>query len=674
MSDIMIPGITNSGFDTDGMIEHIMEAERIPVTRMEEQIDLYEEEKAAWEEIGRRVSNLREASRLLFGFDNPFNDRIASSADETILTATADRNALEGETEIRVVQLAQADRFLSRSLPDDFDVAPGRYGFRVGDQEEFFNFSGGTLDQLARAVNQRASDIVTARVVRDTANTQVILIEAVETGAANPLVFLDDARTFALEASILEQVLDRTVSPTIGPTTVTAWTQPLTGTEVVTQNETVTVEPGAEAAIRMPGSIPTGENLVLELDVHVENLWVDWAPPAPPPGPTLPDIGGVTLGDVTVLNAPSGAALPEWSPPPPPVVVDELRFLYVQDGSTVVPLPDLADTDGYETIRIPISDYIAAVQSINIRNQNTHRRISIRNVQLFDPTSRGDLAPVDPISTAQDAIVEIQGIRVQRPSNSIDDLIDGVTLQLRAAYDRTVRITVEPDRELVKNSLIDLVYRYNQLITEINILTRNEQAVIDEITYFPDDEREDALARLGTMQGDLTLNSLKSRLQTVMMNAYPTSAGSALTLLAQMGISTNASGPGGAFQASRLRGYLEISESRLDAALQTEIAAVKELFGTDTDFDQVVDSGVGFEIDQLSRPFVQVGGIIATRTGTIDSSISRTETRIEREDDRLVDRETELRMDFGRMQGALNTMQENQRTLENLQNQVGTGQ
>ena len=48
MSDIMIPGITNSGFDTDGMIEQIMEAERIPVTRMEEQIDVYEEEKAAW--------------------------------------------------------------------------------------------------------------------------------------------------------------------------------------------------------------------------------------------------------------------------------------------------------------------------------------------------------------------------------------------------------------------------------------------------------------------------------------------------------------------------------------------------------------------------------------------------------------------------------------------------
>lgn len=674
MSDIMIPGITNSGFDTDGMIEQIMEAERIPVTRMEEQIDVYEEEKAAWQEIGRRITNLREASRLLFGFENPFNDRIASSADETIISATADRNALEGKTEIRVVQLAQADRFLSRSLPDDFDVGPGRYGFRVGEQEEYFNFSGGTLTQLARAINQRASDIVTARVVQNTAETQVILIEAVETGAANPLVFLEGARTFALEASILEQVLDRSVSATIGPSTVTAWTQPLAGEEVVVQNETVTVAPGGEASIRMPGSIPTGQNLVLELDVHVENLWVDWTPPAPPPGPTLPDAGGVTLGDVTVLNAPSSAPLPDWSPPDPPVVVDDFRFLFAYDGAAAVPLPDLSDTDGFQTIQVPISEYVAAIQSINVRNQNSHRRISIRNVQLFDPTSRGDLAPVDPISIAQDAILEIQGIRVERPTNAVDDLIEGVTLQLRSAYDRPVEITVEPDRDSIKNSLIDLVFRYNQLITEINILTRNEQGVIDEITYFTDDEREDALARLGMMQGDLTLNSLKSRLQTVMMNPYPTSAGSALTLLAQMGISTNASGPGGGFDTSRLRGYLEINEKDLDSVLVTRIAAVKELFGSDTDFDQVVDSGVGFEIDQLSRPYVQIGGIVATRTGTIDSTISRTETRVEREEDRLVDRESELRMDFGRMEGALNTMRENQQTLENLQNQVGSGQ
>jgi len=668
----MIPGITSSGIDTDGMIEQIMEAERVPVTRMEEQIDQYQEEKAAWQEIGRRITNLREASRILFGFENPFNERIASSTDDRSVTAIADRNASEGTTSVKVIQLAQADRFLSRSLPADFEVAAGRFGFRVGDQEEYFNFSGGTLAQLAEAINRRASDIVSARVVRNTADTQVILIEAIESGAEKPLIFLDAARTFALEASILEEVLDQTVSVTPGPTTVTAWTKPL-GSDVTVQNGVVTVEPGGEAVLRLPGGIPTQDRLELDIEVEVENFFEGWNPPAAPPGPAVPPVDGATLGDVTVHGAPSSAPLPDWSPPEPPTVQDDFQMLFAQDGASVVPLPQVSDTSGFETIRIPISEYVDSIQSVNIRNRNTHRRIRVKNVALVDPTSRGDLSPVNPITTAQDAVLEVHGIRVERPSNSVDDLIEGVTLQLHSTGD-AVDVSIEPDREAVKNALIDFVYRYNQLLTEVNILTRNEPAIIDEITYFTDDERDAAQKRLGMMQGDLTLNNLKSRLQTVMMNPYQTSAGSSMTLLAQMGISTNAAGPAGGYNASRLRGYLEINESDLDDALETQFPAIKELFGSDTNLDQVIDSGLGYVVEQTTIPYVQVGGIVALRTDTIDSSIDRTETRVARENERLDDREAELRQDFGRMQGAMNTLQENQRTLDNLQNQTSSNQ
>jgi flagellar hook-associated protein 2 len=668
----MIPGITNSGFDTDGMIDEIMEAERAPVTRMEQEIDTYEEEKAAWQEIGRRITNLREASRLLFGFETPFNDRIASSEDESVVIASAIRNAPTGASSISVIQLAQADRFLSRSLPRDFDVAAGRYGFRVADEEVYFTFRGGSLEAFARSINERASDVVSARVVRDTANTQIILIEALATGAENTLTFLEDARAFALEASILEETLDRAVSASILPSTVTSWTTPLASTSVAVQNGTVTIEPGAEASIRMPGAIATDANLVLEMEVWVDDFSTTWTPPAPPPGPTVPDPGEVTLGDVTVENAPSTVPLPDWTPPEPPAIRNDFSFLYAQDGSRTVALPELSDTDGFETIRFEIGNYVDSINAINVRNSNTQRRISIRNVELYDPTSRGDLRPVNAVSSAQDAILEVDGIRVVRPSNSVSDLIEGVTLELRGTSSRPLDINVEPNRESVKNAMIDLVFRYNQLLTEINILTRNEQAVVDEITYFTDDEREEALEQLGMLQGDSTLRNLKSRLQTVMMNAYPTDAGSAMTLLAQIGISTNASGPGGGFDASRLRGYLEINEQQLDAVLAQELGPLRQLFGSDTDSDQVVDTGVAFEIDTLTRPYVQVGGIVATRTGTIDSSIDRTEDRIERENDRLVDREIELRNDFGRMEGALNSLEENQRALENLPTQSGT--
>ena len=208
-----------------------------------------------------------------------------------------------------------------------------------------------------------------------------------------------------------------------------------------------------------------------------------------------------------------------------------------------------------------------------MRNNNTHREVSIRNVVVFDPRRRGDVAPVSPLSTARDAIVEIEGIEVVRPSNSIDDLVENVTLNLRGLSQRPVEVTVEPDREAVTDSLIQFIFYYNELVREINILTRTERSIVDELTNLSQEERETALEKLGLLQGNLALNSLKSRLQRIMMDAYPTEAGNQLTLLAQLGISTNESGPGGGFDASRLRGYMEMNPGDVEAALQSYFRA-----------------------------------------------------------------------------------------------------
>jgi flagellar hook-associated protein 2 len=91
------------------------------------------------------------------------------------------------------------------------------------------------------------------------------------------------------------------------------------------------------------------------------------------------------------------------------------------------------------------------------------------------------------------------------------------------------------------------------------------------------------------------------------MDPYPTSLGRELSLLAQVGISTNSSSFGGSLDATKLRGYIEINEQTLDAALTEKLDAVKELFGSDTNNDLVVDSGVAFAIDAYTRGFTQTG-------------------------------------------------------------------
>jgi len=665
----MVPGITNSGVNTDGLIEDLMEAERAPITRMEERIDSYEQERSAWQELGRKVTNLQEAARLLYGFENPFNERIASSSDESVLIATAERNADEGVARLSVEQLAEADRFISRDLPSDFDVPAGRYGFRVGENEEFFTYSGGSLRNFAQTINRRAADVVNARVVQNTANSQIILIEALEPGEANQLSFLEDSRAFGIEAGILEEVVEQTLSTPIQASTVTNFQDPAAGRLRSVQAGTLTVEPGGEALVRFPAAVNDVSALVMELEVSVTNLWSGWSPPETPPGPVLPDPGSITLGDITIENDPSQVPLPEWDSPEPPEIRDDLRVLSLRDGSQVVSLPDLSDTDGFVTLQVPLSEYVDGVDGLVVDNNNTHREIRVRNISVYDTTTRGDITPVNPLSTARDAQLTFEGIRVIRPSNVIDDLVDGVTLELRGASTRDVQLTVEPDREAVTDSLIQFVFYYNELMREINILTRTDRAVVDEITNYTPEERETALERLGLLQGDLILNRIRSTLQTIMMNAYPTDAGSELTLLAQMGISTNASGPGGGFDASRLRGYLEMNPRELESILRTHFEASRQLFGSDSDGDLTTDTGVAFELQRNLRPMTQTGGTIAIRTGTINTSISQTEDRIGREESRLEQAEADYRAQFAQMEAAMARMEQMQTRLQALQPQ-----
>ena len=93
---------------------------------------------------------------------------------------------------------------------------------------------------------------------------------------------------------------------------------------------------------------------------------------------------------------------------------------------------------------------------------------------------------------------------------------------------------------------------------------------------------------------------------------------------------------------------------------------VKQLFGYDSDSDLTVDTGVAYQVDTYLRAYVETGGIVANRTATLDNSIARKEREIERYNEHLEDYEAELRRKFGTMEGALNTLEESSRAIENF--------
>jgi len=674
IAQVSIPGVTNDGLNTDKTIEKLMELERKPLDRMQQSIKDYKQQKQVWNELDQSLTKLRDSARKLFGFDNPFNDRVANSSQEAALTATATRDAPEQTTSITVKSLAGADKFLSKSLPADTQVPAGRYGFRVGETERAFNFSGGSLAEFAQAVNKYVGELVRARVVNNTPDTRIITFESQKTGAENPLSFTEDAQTFARQSGVIERTIQTSRTPEIAPGAVAAWTKPLDPSTYSISDGALTVQPGGEVSLPIQPALTLNNNMVLELEARVvEQNKEAWQPPSPPPGPALPDPGSVTLDGVTVPNAPSQAVLPPWKAPEPPKVVTDSTYLYAQSGSRTVALPDIAPGDGLVTLKIPLADYVSSIDALGIRNANTYRTITVRNVRIYDPQARGDFRPLHAIETASDAHISVDGVDVTRSSNDIEDVVAGTTLHLHGISRTPVELQIEPDREQVKNSIIQFVGNYNQIIRDVNILTRSNESIVNEISYFSDDEKKKAMDRLGLFQGDTGLNQMKSRFQTVMMNSYPTSAGRDVNLLAQIGISTNASGFNtGGYNASRLRGYLEINEQELDSALQNKFKAVKDLFGYDTNNDLAVDSGVAFEVDRYVRPYVQVGGIIASRSQSLDTQIASTQRDIDDYNRYLDNYEQKLRNDFATAQGALNDLKDRQRSIQNL-NPQGNG-
>jgi len=595
------------------------------------------------------MTSLRESARNLYSFQSPFTERIVKSADESVITGTAGRDAAEQERSFIVKQIATADRFLSKPLPENYTIAPGNYTIGVGKDNISFTYRGGSLKDFAEAINKRGRDLLRSDVITVEPGTKSLIIESLKTGSGNRLTFKEDAEKLALNTGMVERI--DSVSRTL-------------------VKDPVAIPAGSTKQFSISPSLPNRSGLMLSYEIATtvipDTVNQD---PGPPSGPEIPVPGSITYGGITIENDPATITLPPYTPPPQPKRVDTLDVLQLTftDGTTKL-LPPISDATEYKSYQYKIADISEGktIAAISVINKNTHRDIALQNLRIYDSEANEGLRPLNAVSTAGDAVLSMDGIQVTRSSNTIDDLIPSVTLTLKGSSDRPVKLNVEPDRQASKDAIIGLVANYNRLLADLNILTRNDEKLIQELSYLSKDEQEELKKKLGIMQGDSTLNTFKSTLQRLATSSYPTSLERDMAMLAQIGISTDVrkAGSSQGYDASRLRGYLEIDEKVLDQALQSKLPAVKELFGKDTDGDLIVDSGFAYGLENLIRPYVQTGGIIALKTSGIDSRIGQEEKRIENLDKQLAAKEQSLKQQYGKMEGALNSMEKTSSSLD----------
>ena len=118
-----------------------------------------------------------------------------------------------------------------------------------------------------------------------------------------------------------------------------------------------------------------------------------------------------------------------------------------------------------------------------------------------------------------------------------------------------------------------------------------------------------------------------------------------------------------------MRGYLEVDEKKLDESLKSNLNQIKNLFGYDSDGDLVIDDGIGYKIDRQLTSWVQSGGIISSKTNSLETQIKNSNSKITRLQTQLDRKEAELKRKYANMEGTLNSLESQQSTMQNFSNQ-----
>ena len=687
MADISIPGVSDK-YKTNDYIEALMKKERLPLTREQETLDRYKEQQSAWNGINQKMTSLRTNTKTLYSFENPFNNKLADSTDENSITATPGRDAAYESFKVDVIKNATADRFLSAQLDKDFKVSQGKYTFKVGEKTISFNWKGGKLNDFVSSLNKRGANTIKASLIGVSGDKKSLLIESLKTGEDNRLIFLDDALDFALKHEMLEKTKEdlavfpenenSLLEPPVEfpvPETEQAGLPDFSNKDIQWDNEEnrYIIPPRAGFELKISEEITSNENSRLEFSYYsfqVEDITEELNLKMFS-RPELQDAGKATYKDITVFNDKSQTSLP----PLPlkkiePVESSADFFIKDSSGKEYKIEKDSIKTDsetGENTVTIDLKNYTSP-ESLILRNRNTGEALALSKITSYDRKKSLGYKSVHPVSEAGNAVIKYEGITITRPENKIDDVIPNVTLNIHAPTEKTATITIKPDKDSAKDALIQFVGTYNQTIAEINILSENKPEIISELDYFTEDEKESASKRLGMFQGDFSLSNGKATMQNIIAGNYPWSENATITMLNQIGISTRAAGGGGGYTAGQFRGYLEINEKKLDEALENDLDQIKNIFGFDSDGDLIIDSGIGYSLDRQLTSWVQKGGIISSKTATLDGRIKNSESKIQRLETQLASKEAQLREKYGQMEGTLNSLQSQSNSLSNFAN------
>lgn len=168
-----------SGLDLTSIIDQMMEIERIPITRYETKRGEYTSMQSLWRELNTRLSALSNSLNGL-KLQSDFDKMKVTSADEAVVTATANANVVQGNYKVKVIQLAKAEIAMSEKVdPEDAEeLLQGEIRISINGKVVVLEETEEprTLLDVAKAINKTedigvVATVVDGRLVLEAKNT-----------------------------------------------------------------------------------------------------------------------------------------------------------------------------------------------------------------------------------------------------------------------------------------------------------------------------------------------------------------------------------------------------------------------------------------------------------------------------------------------------------------------
>jgi flagellar hook-associated protein 2 len=226
------------------------------------------------------------------------------------------------------------------------------------------------------------------------------------------------------------------------------------------------------------------------------------------------------------------------------------------------------------------------------------------------------------------ALLEVDGVTgISRSSNTISDVITGVTLTLNsapAAPGNASTLDISRDNSVLKGKIDAFIKAYNGVIKFFK-----EQQSYDVKTH-----------QAGTLLGDGSSRLMRSKLSGLITTSVP-GLPAGFRKLADLGMQSNA------------QEQLELKDStKLDRALASDFDAVVRFFTQTT----AGSEGLAVRLDKALNEFLTPGkGILAARQDGIAKNIERVQKQVAQYETRVADTAKRLRAQFTALETLLSS-------------------